>query len=95
MSSLQKEVLDRFMMGNHVRRHKEGYRNSKWSFMCMETTFIHHGKGSVGIVGVTLKPGVLKKSADSLDICTQILKDLDQMRDRKAYCVAWTMKKRR
>ena len=40
----------------------------------------------MGIVGVTLKPGVLKKSADSLDICTQILKDLDKMRDREASC---------
>ena len=37
----------------------------------------------MGIVGITLKPGVLKKLADSLHICIQILKDLDQMRDRE------------
>ena len=86
MNSLPKEVLDKFMMENHVMRYKEGYGNSKWSFMCMETTFIHHGKGPVGIAGVTLKPGVPKKWADSLHICTQILKDLDQMRDRETSC---------
>ena len=40
----------------------------------------------MGIVGVTLKPGVLKKGADSLHICKQILKDLDQMRDRETSC---------
>lgn len=52
----------------------------------METTFIHHGKGLVGIVGVTLKPEVVKKWANSLHICTQILKDQDQVRDRETSC---------
>ena len=42
-----------------------------------------YGKGPRGIVGVTLKPGVVKKCADSLHICTEILKDLDEMRYRE------------
>ena len=42
-----------------------------------------YGKGPRGIVGVTLKPGVVKKCADSLHICKEILKDLDEMRYRE------------
>lgn len=70
MNSLPNRALDRFMMGEHVVRHKDGYWNSKWSFMYMETTFIHHGKGPVGIVRVTLKPEVVKEWANSFHICT-------------------------
>ena len=51
--------------------------------MYIETTFMRYGKGPGGIVVVTLKPGVVKKWANSLHICTQILKDLDNMRDRE------------
>ena len=51
--------------------------------MYIETTFMRYGKCPGGIVGVTLKPGLVKKSATSLHICTEILKDLDKMRDRE------------
>ena len=44
---------------------------------------MRYGKGPGGIAGVTLKLGVVKKWANSLHICTKILKDLDEMRDRE------------
>ena len=44
---------------------------------------MRYGKGPGGIAGVTLKLGVVKKWANSLHICTEILKDLDEMRDRE------------
>ena len=69
------------MKGEHITRHEQGYWNGISSDMYIETTFMHYGKGPVGIVGVTLKPSVVKKWPNSLHICTEILKDLDNMRD--------------
>ena len=62
-------------------RHQQGYWNSIWSDMYIETTLVYYGKGPGGIVGVTLKSGVVKKWSNSLHICTEILKDLDEIRD--------------
>ena len=70
------------MKGEHIMRHEQGHWNGIWSNMYIETTFMHYGKGPGGIVGVTLKPNVVKKWANSLHIPTEILKDLDNMRDR-------------
>ena len=50
--------------------------------MFIETTFTGYGKGPGGIVGVTLQPNVVKKWANSLHITKQILKDLDDMREK-------------
>ena len=52
--------------------------------MFIETTFMRYGKGPGGIVGVTLNPKVVKKWANSLHVCTQILLDLDDMREKDA-----------
>ena len=50
--------------------------------MFIETTFMKYGKGPGGIVGVTLQPNVVKKWANRFHITTQILKDLDDMREK-------------
>ena len=50
--------------------------------MLIETTFVRYGKGPGGIVGVTLQPNVVKKWANSFHITTQILKDLEDMREK-------------
>ena len=70
------------MKGEHVIRHQEGYKNEVWSDMFIETTFVRYGKGSGGIVGVTLLSNIVKKWANSLHITTQILKHLDDMRKK-------------
>ena len=82
MESLPEEVFERFMKGEHVMRHQEGFWNGIWSDMFIETTLMRYGKGPGGIVGVTLKPTVVKKWANSLHIKTQIMADLDEMRER-------------
>ena len=64
-------------------RHQQGYWNSIWSDMYIKTTFVYYGKGPGGIVGVTLKSGVVKNWSNSLHIFTEILKDLDEIRDRE------------
>ena len=70
------------MKGEHVKRHQEDYWNGIWSDMFIETTFMRYRKGSGGIAGVTLQPNIVKKWANSLHITTQILKDLDDMREK-------------
>ena len=82
MEKLPPDVEDRFMKGDHVMRHQRGLRNAIWSDMFIETTFMRYGKGPGGLIGVTLKPKAVKKWNNSLHICIQVLKDLDEMRDR-------------
>ena len=69
------------MKREHVMRHQQGY----WSGICLgmyiETSFICYGKGPGGDCWVNLKRGVVKKRANSLHICTEILKDPDEMRN--------------
>ena len=60
IETLPCEVLEKFMKGEHVIRHQEGYWNGIWSDMFIETTFMRYGKGPGGIVGVTLQPKVVK-----------------------------------
>ena len=52
--------------------------------MNIETTFKRYEKGPGDILGVTLKPAVVKNWANSLHICTKILKDLNKLRNREA-----------
>ena len=79
MEKLPKHILERFMKGEHVMRHQEGYWNGIWSDMLIETTFMNYGKGPGGLVGVTLQPKTMKIWALSLHTCSTILKDLDSL----------------
>ena len=71
----------KFVEREHVTRHQQGYRSGLYSEMYIETTFICYGKGPGDDCWVNVKPGVFKKWANSLHICTESLKDLDNMRD--------------
>ena len=44
---------------------------------------MRHGKGSRGLVGITLQPKSVKQWALSLHACAQVLLDLEKMRDRE------------
>ena len=63
-------------------RHQKGFFNGIWSDMHIETTFMRHGKGPRGLVGITLKPKAVKQWSLSLHACSQILQDLEEMRNR-------------
>ena len=76
MGKLPKEVLEKFMKGEHVMRHQSGYWNAIWSDMFIETTFLRYGKGPGGIVGITLNGRSVKKWANGLHICTQIIRNV-------------------
>ena len=70
------------MEGEFVMRHQKGIFNGIWSDMHIETTFMRHGKGPRGLVGITLKPKAVKQWSLSLHACSQILQDLEEMRGR-------------
>ena len=44
---------------------------------------MRHGKGSRGLVGITLRPKTVKQWALSLHACAQVLLDLEKMRERE------------
>ena len=81
MEKLHGNVLEKFMKGEHVMRHKNGLWNGIWSDMYIETTFMRYGKGPRGIIRVTMRPETLKKWAFSMHICSGILQDLSDMTD--------------
>ena len=79
MEKLPSEVLESFMRGKFVMRHLSGYWNGIWSNMFIESTFMKYGKGPGGLIGITLNPLTVKKWANRLHICTNVIKGLHEM----------------
>ena len=92
MEKLPGEVLQHFLKGEHVMRHKAGIWNGMWSDMFIETTFMRYGHSAGGIVGITLNPNALKRWAFSMHICTQLAKDVEDMREGSPVDVVTTHK---
>ena len=82
MTRLPADVLTDFMKGQHVTRHKPGLWNGMWSDMYIETTFMRYGHGPGGLVGITLNRSAVKRWALSLHICSRLIKDVAEMRDK-------------
>jgi len=81
MEKLGGQVLEEFLQGNHVMRHQPGLWNGIWSDMFIESTFMRYGHSPGGIIGITLKPSTLKRWALSLHICSQLVKDVTELRE--------------
>ena len=79
-SSIEKKCL----RGEHTTRHRRELWNGICSDMLIETTFMKYGKGPGGLIGITLQQGSVKKWAYSLHVLTQILHDLDEMRNARS-----------
>ena len=75
MESLHGEELLMFLRGEHVMHHVPGLWNGIWSDMYIETTFMRYGQGPGGIIGITLKPEMLKTWALGLHVCCQLEQD--------------------
>ena len=73
------EICRQFLQGEHVTRHLAGAWNGMWTDMMIETTFMRYGKGLRSLIGITLKPNVMKTWALSLHICCRIQKDIREM----------------
>ena len=52
-----------------------------WSDMFIKTTFMCYGHGPGGLVGITLNAAAMKRWALSLHTCSQLVKDLADLKD--------------
>ena len=83
MSRLPPTILDQFLKGEHVLRHREGIWNGIWSDMMIETSYMKFGKGPNGIIGKTTKPKTLQIWAKSQHSCSEVLQSLDAIRENQ------------
>ena len=83
MEKLPQEVLPKFMKEEQVMRHQQSYRNGNWLDMYIEVIFMRYGIGPGRNGGATLKSRVIKKWANSLHICSEILKDSYETQHRE------------
>ena len=67
------------MKEEHATRHTPGMWNGIWTDVMFEMTFMRHGKGPNGIIGITLKPNTLKSWAMSLHMCSGPAKYISDM----------------
>ena len=54
MEHLLDEVKEHFMQGEHTMHHIPGIFNGIWKDMAIETTYMRHGHGKSGIIGLML-----------------------------------------
>ena len=83
MECLPPDMLSKLMEGQHVMRHKPGLWNGLWSDMWIETTFMRYGKGPREIKGITLQPSSLKRWSLTLHLCSQLTKDVEELKESK------------
>ena len=79
IASMPKEVLEKFLKGEHVTRHISGLWNGMWTDMMIETTFMKYAKGPHGIIGFTLRPETLNTWALSLHMTCMLEDDLSNI----------------
>ena len=84
LHKLPKCILEAFLRGEHVMRHQDGIWNGIWSDMMIETTYMRYGKGPGGIIGVTTQPRTVQIWTESLPACTEVLKELDEVREKNS-----------
>ena len=77
MNDMPDDVSHAFTKGQHTMHHNAGIFNGIWSDMAIKSTFMSHGHGPGGIIGITLKPETLKTWTYSLHTCNDIVQSLD------------------
>ena len=79
MENLPLNILEAFMKGDHVGRHKEGIWNGLWSDMMIETTYMLQGKGPGGLIGISTSQRSSSIWANSHHTIGEIVSELDIM----------------
>ncbi len=75
-----------FIQGEHTVHLLSGIFNGIWSDMVIEITYMRHGHGKSGIVGLPLNQNALKVWAYSIQACTKVVNGLDNIRNVKDTC---------
>ena len=81
MKKLHAETLERLLKGEYVQRHRQGLWNGICADMFIETTFMHYGHRSGGLIGITLNKKAVHRWAMSLHICSRLMKDMADLKD--------------
>ena len=81
MQKLHGEILDRFLKGEHIQRHRQGLWNGIWTDMFIETTSMLYGHGPGGLIGITLNEKAVHSWAMSLHICSRLMEDMADLKD--------------
>ena len=80
MSKLSPSVLDAFLRGEHVERHRNGLWNAIWSDMMIESSYMNKGKGPGGLIGITTSQISAAVWANSHNTCSEVIRQLHEMR---------------
>ena len=78
MESLEGDIKDRFMRGEHTVRLQTALWNSFWTDMLIETTFMKTGKAPGGLKGQSLKPDLVKKWSLGVHVCSAVDSEVRQ-----------------
>ena len=81
MTKLPKELLGKFIDGEHAMRHQNGMWNAIRSDMMIKTTVMHYGHGPTGMKRLTFNEKVLDRWAKTLHISSIMEKYLLNMND--------------
>ena len=73
MHKLHGEVLERFLKGEHVQRHRQGLWNGIWTDLFIETTFLYYGQGPGILIGITQNEKAVHRWAMNLHICSRLM----------------------
>ena len=79
MSKLSPSVLDAFLRGEHVERHRNGLWNAIWSDMMIESSYMNKGKGPGGLIGITTSQRSAAVWENSHYACSEVLRQLHEM----------------
>ena len=81
MTKLSKELLGKFIDGEHAMRHQNGIWNAIWSDMMNETTVMCYGHGPRGMKGLIFSEKALDRWAKNLHISSIMEKCLLDLKD--------------
>ena len=83
MKNLPKNVLERFLAGEHVVHLQKGSWNGIWSDMAIECTYTRARKGPSGMIGTTSSERTTTIWASGHHLCGELLSHLEELRSKK------------
>ena len=73
--------FDSFLEGQHVLHLTNGIFNGTWSYMGIETTYMKHGKGPSGIIGITTNERAVRVWSNGHHLRGAVFNELESLRD--------------
>ena len=81
MKKLPLKAFDSFLEGQHVLHLTDGIFNGIWSDMGIETTYMKHGKGPSGIIGITTNERAVRVWSNGHHLRGAVLNELESLRN--------------